>query len=526
MQQIPPPPAVPKDAPVVRIEAGQKAGAPAPETLKIVVNSLRLSGVRVYPEARLLALTGFRPGSELSMPELLRMAATITAHYHRDGYLLAQAFLPAQDITNGIVTMAVLEGRYGQIQVRNTSKLSDNLIHSHLAGLDSGAVVATAPLESRLLLLSDLPGVNIASTLAPGASPGTSDLIVEVAPDQLVSGSIDADNAGNRYTGRYRVGATVNVNGLLGMGDILGLRVLSSGDGLNYARASYRMQFGKIRAGAAYSKLRYELGEEFAPLRARGSAGIASAFASYPLLRTRNSSHYAQLAYEDKRFHDRVGLTGAASDKDTRVFIASLYGDSRDSFGGGGANSYALALSAGELDIVTPGMLAIDAATARSNGGYNKLGYSAERVQRVTDALSLSASIHGQFSANNLDVSEKMELGGINAVRAYPEGEAYGDQGHVLSVEARMQLPALTPSARWQTQLVAFADSGTVTRDKEPWTLGPNRRTLNGAGFGIVLSQRGNCLVTAYYAGKLGNEKANSAPDRSGRFWMQAVRYF
>ncbi len=33
-------------------------------------------------------------------------------------------------------------------------------------------------------------------------------------------------------------------------------------------------------------------------------------------------------------------------------------------------------------------------------------------------------------------------------------------------------------------------------------------------------------MVRAYYAFKLGDEAATSAPDASGRFWLQAVKYF
>ncbi|HEX8610927.1 MAG TPA: ShlB/FhaC/HecB family hemolysin secretion/activation protein [Telluria sp.] len=529
LQQIPPPAVPLKSAPTVRIEADKGSAAPAApaaDQVRIVVNSLHLTGARAYPEAELLALTGFKPGSELAMSDLMRMAAAIGAHYHRDGYLLAEVFLPAQDINNGAVTMTVMEGRYGKIEVRNTTRLSDQLVHSQLAGLNGGDVVTSAPLESRLLRLSDIAGVNIKSTLVPGASLGTSDLIVDVTPGQFISGSVDADNAGNRYTGRYRVGATLNVNNPLGMGDVLGLHVLSSGDGLNYARAFYQMKFGQVRAGVAYSKLRYELSEQFAPLLAHGSAAIASAFVSYPLVRTRNSNHVVQLAYDQKRFHDQVDLVGSISDKNARVVMGSLYGDVRDTVGGGGATMYSLTLSAGELDIASPALRAIDAATARSNGQYRKFGYSAERAQYITDALSLSASVKGQFASGNLDVSEKMELGGMHAVRAYPEGEAYADQGYVLSMEARMRLPASTVLPNGQVQLIAFADTGTVTHDKDPWAPGPNKRTLSGAGLGIVVSGRGNYLVTASYAGKLGNEKASSAPDRSGRFWLQAVKYF
>ena len=40
------------------------------------------------------------------------------------------------------------------------------------------------------------------------------------------------------------------------------------------------------------------------------------------------------------------------------------------------------------------------------------------------------------------------------------------------------------------------------------------------------LSDPGNFMLRAYYARKLGSEMAISAPDKSGRFWIQGVKYF
>lgn len=526
-QQIPPPPVIPKAAPDVRIEQVPGAMAtPASDSVRVVVKRLRVTGSRAYSEPALLALTGFKPGAELSMDDLMRMSARIADRYHRDGYLLAQAYLPAQDVKDGVVTIAVLEGQYGKVTVRNPSGKSRHAIDSQLAGIHSGDAVTRAPLDNRLLLLSDIPGVAVKSTLVPGASVGTSDLIIDVIPGRTLSGSLEADNAGNRYTGQYRVGSTLNWNQPFGIGDVASLRTLTAGKGLNYARASYQLPFGKAKVGVAYSKLRYELIEEFAPLHAHGTADIASIYASYPLLRTRDSNLYAGLAYDDKSFHDRLDLTGSVGDKSGSVLMASLYGDHRDHLGGGGANAFSLTLSSGNLDLETPALRTIDALTAHSNGHYSKFAYSASRVQHVTDALSLAASINGQIASKNLDVSEKMELGGMHAVRAYPEGEAYADQGYVLSLEARLLLKPFSAARRGQVQLLAFVDSGTVKRDKHPWTGGSNSRTLSGAGVGAIWSEAGNFMVRAYYARKLGSEMATSAPDKSGRFWIQAVKYF
>jgi hemolysin activation/secretion protein len=154
-QQIPPAPVIPKAAPEVRIEQSRAAATAESDKVKIRVNSIAVSGARVYDEAALIALTGFTPGSELSMADLLAMAAKIADRYHRSGYFLAQAYLPAQDIKNGAVTIAVLEGTYGKITVRNGAGVSGDLVDSQIAGLNPGDTVTRAPLDNRLLVRPD-----------------------------------------------------------------------------------------------------------------------------------------------------------------------------------------------------------------------------------------------------------------------------------------------------------------------------------------------------------------------------------
>jgi hypothetical protein len=65
-----------------------------------------------------------------------------------------------------------------------------------------------------------------------------------------------------------------------------------------------------------------------------------------------------------------------------------------------------------------------------------------------------------------------------------------------------------------------------VTLNANPWAVGTNRRTLSAAGVGFNWADTNNFVLRAYYAHKLGNAVAQSAPDASGRFWIQAVKYF
>ena len=526
MQQIPTIPSPPRAPPQIDLGPQETVVPSSVDTTSIEVRQLRVTGAQAYSEAELIAVTGFLSGSQLTLSDMRTMAAKITTHYRRDGFFVAQAYLPEQDVRNGVVTIAVIEGRYGELRLNNQAPVSTALAGQLLSGLKTGDVVTSAPLERRLLLLSDLPGVTVKSTLSPGVEAGTSDLRVDLSPGRRVTGSIDADNAGNRYTGTYRGGATINFNEPLGLGDVASLRVLTAGSGLNYGRAAYQLQLGEATAGAAYSYLEYKLGKEFKNLEANGTAEIASLYGRYPLIRSRNKNLYGGLALETKKFQDRVDVTNSVFDKRTHVATASLIGDWRDKVGGGGLNSYAVGFGVGDIDLQTPVVRSFDALTARTDGNFNKVTFNAARVQRLTDSVSLSVAISGQRASQNLDISEKMELGGMYGVRAYPEGEAYADEGYLLNLEARLELPKFSENLPGQMQLIGFVDAGRVKLHKNPWTLDKNTRTLSGAGIGVNWSEANNFMVRTYYAFKLGNEEATSAPDKSGRFWIQVVKYF
>ncbi len=526
MQQIPPTLILQKAVPKVEIEQGNTPAVPGSDDLKIIVQSLKITGAQAYTQEQLLAVIGFLPWSALTLADLRGMAARIADHYHRNGYFVALAYLPPQDIQDGAVTIKVIDGQYGKVMLHNQTNLSDDLANQILSGLNNGDYVTSAPLENRLLLLSDIPGVVIKSTLIPGASVGASDLIVDVMPGQRVTGNVNADNAGNRYTGANRWGATVNLNDPAGLGDVVTLRALTSGSGLRYVRVAYQLQHNKVKAGFAYSSLGYALGRDFASLQANGKANITSFYASYPLIRSRNNNLYVQIAHDVKTFQDKLGPNASVTDKGARALMASLNGDFRDTVYGGGLSAYSITLTSGNIEIQTPAAQSSDAATAQSNGHFNKIGFSAMRLQNVTDSLSLYVLLNGQFASKNLDVSEKMELGGMYGVRAYPEGEGFADQGKVVNLEVRKELPRYFERLPGQMQLIGFVDSGSVKVNKNSWSAGQNKRTLSSAGVGLNWSGANDFVVKAYYAFKLGGEVTASAPDSSGRFWIQAMKYF
>ena len=526
LQQIPPPALPPTPAPEIRIERPEAPTDAVAEGRRIRVDALRVTGATLFTEAELVAAAEVTPGLELTLPELRNAAARITRFYNSRGYVLAQAYLPAQDVVGGAVTIAVVEGRYGAIDLRNQAGVPDALARDLLQGLNPGDPVAIAPLERRLLLLSDVPGVVVHSTLSPGAEVGSSDLTVDLTPARRISGSLEADNAGNRYTGAYRFGGTVNFANPTGLGDLISLRLLASTEGLAYGRAAWQAPFGAATVGVAWTHMQYDLGREFSALDAGGEADIFSVFASYPLIRSRAENLYAFASIDAKYLSDEIGLVSQVSDKEIHAVTVGLRGDSRDSFGGGGWNAGSLSWTTGNLDIDSPAERAADALTARSQGGFGKLQYSLSRLQTVSGPLSLYGALRGQLATDNLDSSEKMELGGAYGVRAYPEGEAYGGEGYVATVEARLALDQWTPSLPGRFQLIGFVETGEVDFAHDPWFPGSNHARRSGYGVGLNWSGPDDLFVRVAYARRLGDQIATSGPDDDDRAWFQIVKLF
>lgn len=527
LRQIAAPPVPPRTSPDMRIEpTSRQPSAPGLGSITVLVRELRVEGASLYPAADLVRISGFKPGARLSLGDLEAMAARIAEYYHQHGYFVARAFVPAQKIVDDVVTIKVSEGRYGDIQLHNQTNVNNGLVKGLLSGLDSGAPITVDPLETRLLLLSDLPGVNVSSTLVPSTTPGNSDLLVDVTPGRRVTGEIDADNGGNRYTGDIRLGGTVNLNEPFGLGDVASLRLLTSGHGLRYGRASYQLQVDRATIGVAYSDLHYELGKQFSSLHANGTAQVATLYGSLPLIRSRRSNLYVGVNYDHRTFEDRIDLFSSVAKRHADVLTTSLYGDHQDDVWGGGYNTFTLALSYGSLDIETPQARAADALGARTDGAYGKAWLNVSRLQHVTDIFSLYGSATVQWASKNLDPYEQLILGGMDGIRAYPQGEAYGDEGYVLYLEGRLLLAGLSARVPGQVHLLGFVDNGGITVARDPWTEGSNHRHLSSIGLGLDWTEQGNFALKTYYAWKLGHGDAVSAPDESGRFWIQAVKYF
>lgn len=493
--------------------ATPKAAVPAGE--KIQVSTFAISGNSAIASDVLQAALADLKDRALTLAELQSAADRVTQAYRKQGFVLARAYLPAQEVDAGVVRIVVLEGRFGAVTVSNQSLVSDRVITNTVSGLKSGDTVTAGALERRLLLLNDLPGVSARSTLQPGSAVGTSDLQIQLAPGPRFAGGVSADNYGNTYNGAYRLNGALDINNPFHSGDQISLRALVSDENQHYLRGQYELPVGVFgtRAGAAYSWMDYELAKDFKVLQSSGDAQIATAYVSQPWLRRRDAGFSTQLSYDNKQLHDETGLFGLDSKKRLDNGTLSLNGYLRDHLGGGGVTAASLGWTAGHVNIRDDISEAIDAATVQTEGRFQKWMPALQRQQRLGDGLTLNLQARGQLASGNLDSAEKISLGGAYAVRAYPEGEATGDEGWVANAELRAGL-----NPQWQ--LGSFADFGGITVNKDPVGSGDNHRTLSGVGLAAYWGL-GHWRANAYFALPLNGEKASSDTPRASRLWAQ-----
>ena len=522
LQQIQPvtPPAPSSTGTGLTIERGD--GAKLPLSAPFLVKTLQITGNTLIDTPTLHALVADAEGKSLTLSQLGELAARITGYYQSRGYPLARAIIPAQTIASGIVRIEIIEARYGQISLDNRSRVNNSLLQATLSPLQSGQVIGQTGLDRTLLLLSDIPGVLVGATLKPGQTVGTSDLLVNTTPGPAVTGNLVLDNYGNRFTGRARIGGTVNVINPLQHGDVLSVTGLSSGSGMNYGRITYESLLNGqgTRAGGSYAALHYELGEPLASLKANGTAQVGSLWAKHPLVRSRDANLYGQIQYDGKQLRDRVDTSGIRTDRHLDNWTLSLAGDALLL---GGINSWNLGWTSGRVGFDNSAAQLADAATAKTQGGFSKWNANFARLQSLSPKNALYLSFSGQWASTNLDSAEKMSVGGPSTVRAYDVGALSGDTGYLATAEFRHDLESAW-NGRWQA--VAFVDTARVTVNKNVWVPGTNSATLSGAGVGLNWEGPNQWRAKAYIATRLGSTPTLVASSASTRAWVEVSKGF
>ena len=501
----------------------------------ITLKTIQFTGVTILGDMELKGIVEPFINTPMTYEQMLEIGMVVESYYRKNNYL-ARAILPPQDLNEGVLTVDVIESVFSKVEIEQELADLPNTQDHVTALIESqqkpGEPLNTQSLGRALALANDVPGVNVQGSLRQGREAGETELLLKLYQGRTRQAELTIDNAGSRSTGAIRTLMTLNWFNPNDLGDLLNVVAVHT-QGSNYARLAYSIPVGTDgwRMGMNTSAMSYEVvvGEQ-GMVGAFGKAVTKGMEFIYPLLRADDSSATVTLAADTKKFQNTSAQGLVMSDYEAKVMSAQVSGFYRDINPGGGTGTYSLQLSHGDINLDGSLSQQTDKNTVKTEGVFNKIRLNGTWQQPITASTSAFVSYTGQLSDKNLDSSEKMQLGGMNGVRAYPTGEGSGSDGQMVQLELRQQLEN-------GINMAAFYDWGQVWLQHDPnYPGGPqhNLNTYKGFGASVGYTTEDGINIKATWARKIGNNP-NPNPingnDQDGtrdrnRYWLQVTLPF
>jgi hemolysin activation/secretion protein len=499
----------------------------------ITLKSINFQGVTILGDMELKGIIEPFINTPMTYEQMLEIGMVVESYYRQNNYL-ARAILPPQDLTDGVLTVDVIESVFSKVEIEQELADLPNT-QQHVAAIidaqqHTGEPLNTKSIDRALALANEIPGMSAQGSLRQGKDPGETELLLKLYQGRTRQAELMVDNGGSRSTGALRFMTTLNWFNPNDLADLLNVVAVHT-KGSDYARLAYSLPIGTDgwRMGVNVSAMSYKVivGDQ-GVVGAVGRAITSGMEWVYPLIRTDERSATVTLAADNKKFENTSAYGQLISDYQSKVLSAQLSGFYRDLNPGGGTGTYSFQLSQGDINLDGSPNKATDQNSTKTAGMFNKIRLNSSWQEPITTQTSAYVSYTGQFADKNLDSSEKMQLGGMNGVRAYPTGEASGSDAQLVQLEIRHSLES-------GVNLAAFYDWGQVWLQHNP---GPadlhNHYSLKGFGASIGYTNEDGVNFKATWARRQGsnpNPNPVTGADQDGtrdrnRYWLQVTLPF
>ncbi len=478
---LPPPPPPPPTKPVPLIS--------------VFVREIRIIGSTVFTPEQLAKVAAPYANRKLTTEDLEALRVAVTNFYIKSGYVTSGAIIPDQAVTEGIVTLQVIEGRLGHIEVEGEKPgskpewFTPSYIEDRIA-LGAGPPVNINQLQERLLLLQETPGITrLNAELRPGVARGQSVLNVKVAEDFPLKAWAEFNNYLSPSVGAEHGLLTVAHQSFTGHGDVMSVQYgRSHGVDTQFtARYAFPLTAQNTTAMVEYRKNDFRVVDPtFEALDIKSESEVLGITLRHPLYKTL-SQEFA-LALTGEYLTNKLFLQGAPTDDFTP--------------GSQGGRSTVSALRFSQ-EWVQRSPVQVLAAFSRLSVGLDVLGATGKDTMRSDSAdsrffswlaqaqwarrfdpwrLQLIARLVAQISNAHLFPLEQIAVGGRYSVRGYRENTLVRDNAELASLEARY---AVWRSAAGEdvVQAAAFADFGRGTNTN---AASPDPDTLGSLGLGVI----------------------------------------
>lgn len=509
------------------------AGSGASAEATVTVQAFEIEGAEHVGADELQAVLAPWRGRPLSRQALGEAARAVERHYQTVHRRLARVTLPPQDVTDGRVRLQVAEGRLGRVLVQadGVRAIAPERARAAVEALQpAGQALSLSAVERATMQLAEWPGLEVRSSLVAGSGAGETDVALMLTDRRPWDLQLRADNEGARATGHARVAAdgwAVLPGG--GGHAVTAGTVISEGSRQLRLGASTPLPAGGWRASAYGSALDYRLvTPEFNSLDVKGPSSTLGLGLSWAIARSATGSRDASAQLERRWFRNKA-LDTVLSDYHVDV-LTLRYARQWADEAGDARRAWELSLAVGDVDLAGSPNREADALTADTAGGYALLRGAWQHSGQAGAFGRWSVRTSGQWSAQNLDVSERMPIAGPAGVRGYPVGEATGSRALLGTAEWQQGLAGLgQPSLT----LSAFADTGVAWQYADTDFAGApprNRLRLSAAGLWLEWRPLAVPLVARLTVARpLGRHPEPGAHDRNQdgsrfgtRWWLSA----
>ena len=239
----------------------------------------------------------------VTLGQIEGVASSITQFYRERGFILAKAYIPKQQVRDGIVNLTVLLGTLGEVKVHGNDLYSVETITSIFEDqLDKP--VTNSSIEESLFVINGFPGVNVDGYFEPGSQVGDTRLNVNVRDESSYNINTRIDNHGSEESGLYRIFVGAQANNLLGNADYLNISLLQTvfPADTTFWQTSYESNFfsPRFRAGIDISQNQFLVDQSSVAsnIDLSGKVNVYAVQGSYIAQRSRKKNSSYKLRYE------------------------------------------------------------------------------------------------------------------------------------------------------------------------------------------------------------------------------------
>lgn len=427
------------------------------------LREIAVDGGRVLPAAEIEGVYRDKIGQEINLTAVFDIARKITRLYADAGYPLSLAYVPIQEIKDGVVRIRILEGFIGEIDVIGAPESASRRLKSIGEKLKAERPLTQRSLERYLLVANQIPGYDVTGVLERADRPDGGVKMTLKATPKRFSLAVGSNNRASAAVGREQVYARVGLNTLLTGADQFGFAAVQSVDldELTYFSASYATAVNAEGLTFGLTATRSEAAPGIPFLRDLGFETMgwtAAATLSYPLVLRRDKSLTVSAHAAWKEFKSAFGVSPNTEDTLWTTQFGAVYAHS-DRFEG--KNIIGLSLTRG-WDVFGATQ-AGDPLASRAGGGGEFVALTADvsRNQTITEWLNAVVAIKAQTANNPLLSSEQCGYGGAGFGRGFDPYVISGDRCIVGLAELQAK-PAFLDFGAVAVRPYVAVDAGAV----------------------------------------------------------------